>query len=195
MACHHLSPPPTPSSNLRLLRGQRHSFTSVRLRNAFLEGRKKGRRLERSWVMRFSLKLGLAFVHFLPSQVNDPGSFLLLLPFLDIHGVPGTGKTATVHSVVRDLQQDEVRFSFRFQPSGISSCSSSQDMDHFQFVEINGMKISEPNTAFSVLWESLSGNKLAPKQALTQLENHFQTPDPTRKTTWVLCYSSCMTNS
>jgi hypothetical protein len=58
-----------------------------------------------------------------------------------------------------------------------------QDMDSFQFVEINGMKIAEPNTAFSLLWEALSGQKCAPRQALTQLESHFQTPDPARKTT------------
>ena len=31
----------------------------------------------------------------------------LALP-TDIHGVPGTGKTATVHSVVRELQNDTV---------------------------------------------------------------------------------------
>lgn len=55
-------------------------------------------------------------------------------------------------------------------------------MESFQFVEINGMKISEPNTAFTVLWEAISGQKSPPRQALTHLENHFQTPDPTRKT-------------
>ncbi|KAI5477041.1 origin recognition complex subunit 1 [Pseudohyphozyma bogoriensis] len=86
---------------------------------------------------------------------------------LYIHGVPGTGKTASLHSVVRELQQDE-------------------DMDPFQFVEINGMKISEPNTAFTILWEALSGQKSPPRQALAHLEEHFQTPDPTRKTTVVL---------
>lgn len=58
-------------------------------------------------------------------------------------------------------------------------------MDKFQFVEINGMKISEPNTAFSLLWQALSGQKSAPRQALTQLEAHFQTPDFNRKTTCV----------
>ncbi|KAK4700787.1 origin recognition complex subunit 1, partial [Phenoliferia sp. Uapishka_3] len=86
---------------------------------------------------------------------------------LYIHGVPGTGKTATVHSVVRELQED-------------------LDTRGFGFVEINGMKISEPNTAFTLLWESLSGTKAPPRQALAHLEEHFQTPDPTRKTTVVL---------
>ncbi|KAM0790306.1 hypothetical protein ACM66B_005607 [Microbotryomycetes sp. NB124-2] len=91
---------------------------------------------------------------------------------LYIHGVPGTGKTATVYSVVRELQND-------------------QDIGDFQFVEINGMKISEPQTAYSILWEAISGARggaarVTPRQALTQLENHFQTPSPSRKTTVVL---------
>lgn len=34
---------------------------------------------------------------------------------LYVHGVPGTGKTATVHSVVRELQNDEVRGGHAFQ--------------------------------------------------------------------------------
>ena len=33
---------------------------------------------------------------------------------LYVHGVPGTGKTATVHSVVRELQNDPVRSSLHF---------------------------------------------------------------------------------
>ncbi|KAK4049790.1 Origin recognition complex, subunit 1 [Microbotryomycetes sp. JL201] len=88
---------------------------------------------------------------------------------LYIHGVPGTGKTATVHSVVRELQNEP-------------------DIGDFQFVEINGMKISEPQTAYCVLWEAISGSghRVTPRQALTQLENHFQTPSPSRKTTVVL---------
>ncbi|BGP53848.1 hypothetical protein JCM8202_006043 [Rhodotorula sphaerocarpa] len=92
---------------------------------------------------------------------------------LYIHGVPGTGKTATVHSVVRELQNDE-------------------DMDAFTFVEINGMKISEPMAAFSHLWQALAppsalgARKTSPKAALSALENHFANPDPARKTTVVL---------
>jgi len=34
-----------------------------------------------------------------------------------VHGVPGTGKTATVHSVVRELQNDPVRTSNSFRDS------------------------------------------------------------------------------
>ncbi|GAA6063239.1 hypothetical protein JCM10212_000341 [Sporobolomyces blumeae] len=99
---------------------------------------------------------------------------------LYVHGVPGTGKTATVHSVVRELQNDA-------------------DMDAFTFVEINGMKISEPTAAFSHLWTALSASdssmkksttaatgKVSPKVALANLEGWFANPDPARKTTVVL---------
>lgn len=56
-------------------------------------------------------------------------------------------------------------------------------MDEFQFIEINGMKLPEPSAAFSVLWKALSGQKSPARQSLASLENHFQTPDPSRKTT------------
>ena len=65
-------------------------------------------------------------------------------------------------------------------------------MDGFTFVEINGMKISEPMAAFSHLWQalapadSLGSRKTSPKAALAALENHFANPDPARKTTVVL---------
>lgn len=66
-------------------------------------------------------------------------------------------------------------------------------MESFEFLEINGMKIAEPNQAFSQLWEFLSeGKKATPRLALTQLENHFQQPDMNRHTTSVIP-SSCWT--
>ncbi|ORY37703.1 P-loop containing nucleoside triphosphate hydrolase protein, partial [Leucosporidium creatinivorum] len=88
---------------------------------------------------------------------------------LYIHGVPGTGKTATVHSVVRELQKDP-------------------DIPPFQFLEINGMKIAEPSTAFSILWEAVSGGKKAasPRVALGELERWFAEPRVGRGTTVVL---------
>jgi len=48
---------------------------------------------------------------------------------LYVHGVPGTGKTATVHSVVRELQKDEVR---PLLPLSLSShrCRIPTDAEH-----------------------------------------------------------------
>ena len=48
-----------------------------------------------------------------------------------ISGVPGTGKTATVHEVLRSIQEAE------------------DDLPEFTFVEINGMKLTEPAQAYS----------------------------------------------
>lgn len=70
-------------------------------------------------------------------------------------------------------------------------------MDAFTFVEINGMKISEPMAAFPQLWSALappstadssssSARKPSPRAALSLLESHFANPDPARKTTVVL---------
>jgi len=91
-----------------------------------------------------------------------------------------------VHSVVRELQQDEVRSLLIRSVDSIANLTVYlKDMEPFQFVEINGMKIAEPNTSFTILWEALSGEKAAPRSALAQLESHFQTPEPSRKTTFV----------
>jgi origin recognition complex subunit 1 len=46
-----------------------------------------------------------------------------------ISGVPGTGKTATVHEVRRKLE-------------------SSDNYPDFQFIEINGLKLSDPFQAY-----------------------------------------------
>lgn len=48
-----------------------------------------------------------------------------------ISGVPGTGKTATVHEVIRSIEE------------------AQEDLPEFTFVEINGMKLTEPAQAYS----------------------------------------------
>ena len=51
-----------------------------------------------------------------------------------ISGVPGTGKTATVHEVIRSIQEAQ---------------EAQDDLPEFTFVEINGMKLTEPAQAYS----------------------------------------------
>ena len=48
-----------------------------------------------------------------------------------ISGVPGTGKTATVHEVIRCLNQDY----------------EAGEIPKFRYLEINGMKLTDPNQA------------------------------------------------
>lgn len=81
-----------------------------------------------------------------------------------ISGTPGTGKTATVREVVSKLDE-AVR---------------SDELDDFIFVEINGMKITDPHQAYSLLWEALKGQRVSPSQALDLLDREFSHPSPRR---------------
>lgn len=81
-----------------------------------------------------------------------------------ISGTPGTGKTATVREVVSRLD-DAVR---------------SDELDDFIFVEINGMKITDPYQSYSLLWEALKDQRVSPSQALDLLEREFNNPSPRR---------------
>ncbi|CED85291.1 Origin recognition complex, subunit 1, and related proteins [Phaffia rhodozyma] len=58
-----------------------------------------------------------------------------------ISGQPGTGKTATVHAVIRELRQK----------------SLDGELLPFEYVEINGLKIPDPEHAYVVLWNALRG--------------------------------------
>lgn len=49
-----------------------------------------------------------------------------------ISGVPGTGKTATVHEVIRCLQQ----------------AAQTNDVPSFHYIEVNGMKLTEPHQVY-----------------------------------------------
>ncbi|KAK7987888.1 hypothetical protein PG990_004740 [Apiospora arundinis] len=81
-----------------------------------------------------------------------------------ISGTPGTGKTATVREVVSRLDES-VR---------------ADELDDFIFVEINGMKITDPHQSYSLLWEALRGQRVSPSQALDLLEREFNNPSPRR---------------
>ncbi|XP_016088013.1 origin recognition complex subunit 1-like isoform X2 [Sinocyclocheilus grahami] len=87
-----------------------------------------------------------------------------------ISGVPGTGKTATVHEVIRSLQQ-----------------SAEQDeIPHFRFIEINGMKMTDPHQAYVQILQKLTDQKATPDHAAALLEKRFSTPAPKKETTVLL---------
>lgn len=81
-----------------------------------------------------------------------------------ISGTPGTGKTATVREVVAQL----------------NSAVLAEEMDDFVFVEINGMKVTDPHQSYSLLWETLKGDRVSPPHALDLLEQEFSNPSPRR---------------
>jgi origin recognition complex subunit 1 len=81
-----------------------------------------------------------------------------------ISGTPGTGKTATVREVVSQL----------------TAAVLAEELDDFIFVEINGMKVTDPHQSYSLLWEALKGDRVAPSHALDLLEREFSHPSPRR---------------
>ncbi|KAI7861675.1 P-loop containing nucleoside triphosphate hydrolase protein [Spinellus fusiger] len=98
---------------------------------------------------------------------------------LYISGVPGTGKTATVLDVIRHLQHK----------------SDTEQLPAFDFVEINGMKLTDPNQAYTVLWECLEKSaypeitqkrRITSAHALQLLEAKFNQQSTHQKTTVVL---------
>ncbi|KAL8835289.1 MAG: hypothetical protein Q9170_003375 [Blastenia crenularia] len=81
-----------------------------------------------------------------------------------ISGTPGTGKTATVREVVAQL----------------NASVHAEELDDFIFVEINGMKVTDPHQSYSLLWEALKGERVSPTHALGLLEREFEKPSPRR---------------
>lgn len=84
-----------------------------------------------------------------------------------ISGVPGTGKTATVTGVIRELQK-----------------KVSKDL--FDFIEINGMRLTEPRQAYVEIHKKLTGKSLSWEHSYAMLEKRFRTPALRRRTTVLL---------
>ncbi|KAL4905910.1 hypothetical protein BDW74DRAFT_152270 [Aspergillus multicolor] len=87
-----------------------------------------------------------------------------------ISGTPGTGKTATVREVVAQL----------------NSAVLAEEMDDFIFVEINGMKVTDPHQSYSMLWEALKNDRVSSSHALDLLDREFSNPSPRRVSCVVL---------
>ncbi|CAH2000719.1 unnamed protein product [Acanthoscelides obtectus] len=71
-----------------------------------------------------------------------------------ISGVPGTGKTATVTSVINDLQENK-------------------KVPSFTFVSINGMRLTEPRQAYVEIYKQLKGKTVPWEQAQSMLDEMF----------------------
>ncbi|KAG9277287.1 origin recognition complex subunit 1 [Astyanax mexicanus] len=87
-----------------------------------------------------------------------------------ISGVPGTGKTATVHEVIRSLQQ----------------AAEQDEIPHFNFIEINGMKMTDPHQAYVQILQKLTNQKATADHAAALLEKRFSMPAPKKETTVLL---------
>ncbi|XP_028259838.1 origin recognition complex subunit 1-like isoform X1 [Parambassis ranga] len=87
-----------------------------------------------------------------------------------ISGVPGTGKTATVHEVMRCLQH----------------AADVDEIPAFHFIEINGMKMTDPHQAYVQILQKLTGQKATADHAAALLEKRFSNPAPRTETTVLL---------
>lgn len=87
-----------------------------------------------------------------------------------VSGVPGTGKTATVTGVIRKLQAEVAK----------------DELPPFDFLEINGMRLTEPRQAYVQIYKQLTGKTVSWEQAHSLLEKRFTTSAPRRVTTVLL---------
>ncbi|KAI4340545.1 hypothetical protein MLD38_025370 [Melastoma candidum] len=76
---------------------------------------------------------------------------------LYIHGVPGTGKTMSVLSVMRNLRMEV----------------EAGKMRPYSFVDVNGLKLASPENIYKVIYEALTGHRVNWKKALNLLNERF----------------------
>lgn len=84
-----------------------------------------------------------------------------------VSGVPGTGKTATTSEVIRALKAE----------------AENGNVPHFDCVEINGMRITEPRKAYVEIHRQLTGETKTWEQAYNLLDKRFSKPSPRRLST------------
>eukprot|EP00731_Ephydatia_muelleri_P016195 Em0009g619a len=76
-----------------------------------------------------------------------------------ISGVPGTGKTATVKQAISQLQQ----------------AVEGGELPEFNFVEINGFKLTDPKQAYVSILKQLTEQDATVEHAVSLLEKYFST--------------------
>lgn len=73
--------------------------------------------------------------------------------------MPGTGKTATTLEVINTLRIKKVNFSF---------------------LHINAMSLTNPNLVYIIIYESITGRRVAPASAALFLDEFFKKKDKTK---------------
>lgn len=74
-----------------------------------------------------------------------------------VSGTPGTGKTATVREVVKILYKE----------------SKNGNLNDFDYLEINGMKLLSPQSAYELLWNKISNVSVPAANLQSELESYF----------------------
>ncbi|KAM9976045.1 hypothetical protein ACTFIR_009886 [Dictyostelium discoideum] len=101
-------------------------------------------------------------------KANESGGCLY------IAGMPGTGKTATVKEIIKELQAKKKQ-----QGGGGGGGGGGLN---FQFIEINGMQLSDPHQLYHILYnkmqktrKSLEPKKISSQDALRLIQRNFET--------------------
>lgn len=81
---------------------------------------------------------------------------------LYVSGTPGVGKTATIREVIAQLKE----------------LNQMNELNDFDYLEINGLKLLSPNVAYEILWEKISGLKVTASNAALLLESYFSQDTP-----------------
>lgn len=84
---------------------------------------------------------------------------------LYVSGTPGTGKTATIREVIKQLSANMLE---------------EKNKKIFNFMEINGLKLMTPQSSYELLWEKLTKQRVSSVHAATLLEDYFQKRDKKR---------------
>lgn len=69
--------------------------------------------------------------------------------------MPGTGKTATTLEIIRNLRQNH----------------------SFEFIHINAMSLTNPNTVYTILNEKITGRRVNPANSALFLDEYFKKKD------------------
>ncbi|RWS06921.1 origin recognition complex subunit 1-like protein [Dinothrombium tinctorium] len=77
-----------------------------------------------------------------------------------ISGVPGTGKTATVYDVIKNLKSE----------------SKKNVIPEFQFIEINGLRLLDPYSSYVQIYNEITGKKTSSHNASNLLDKIFTDP-------------------
>jgi Cdc6-like AAA superfamily ATPase len=91
---------------------------------------------------------------------------------LYISGMPGTGKTASVHEVISHLRE----------------LQHNKELARFDYLEVNGLKVSFPDECYSIIAEQILPDRpvLNASKAAKALEAHFNREEPHRRVTVLL---------
>jgi len=89
---------------------------------------------------------------------------------LYISGMPGTGKTATLRQIKRELKELE----------------KNKRLNPFRFIEVNAMKLPTPPHVYTEIYRALTGESCSPRAAFKRLEKILTQDTKSRKVTVLL---------